>query len=112
MVDGMFKKNASAKLRNSIKTAMLSTPQHVMVGAMKGMMDPSIWKDDKIDVPLQLILAKAPFWTESYKNYVKKLAPHVDYRVMDGVGHFLMMENPEAFNKIMVGFMKKNKFLR
>jgi pimeloyl-ACP methyl ester carboxylesterase len=75
---------------------------------MRAMQDPSIWKDDPIKVPAQAIMAKAPFWTPEYEKYVRKLAPGIDYRMMDGVGHFLMMEKPREFNALMLAFLKKN----
>src|SRR5262245_15733486 len=37
------------KTLEEIRAAMMSTPQHVMVGAMDAMMDDAIWKQDKIN---------------------------------------------------------------
>src|SRR5947207_1473206 len=78
-IDSMFTPQTAPEIRNSVKTVMQSAPQYVAVSAMKSMFDPNIWKDDKIDVPLQLILAKSPFWNADYEAYVRKLAPQVDY---------------------------------
>jgi pimeloyl-ACP methyl ester carboxylesterase len=106
-VNSMFPADAQPDLRKSILERMTSTPQHVAVSAMKEMMDPANWKDDPIKVPFQMILAKSPFWTADYEQYVRKLAPEVDYRMMDGVGHFLHMERPDEFNKIMAEFLRQ-----
>lgn len=57
-------------------------------------------------------MAKMPYWTADYEQYVRKLAPEADYRMMDGVGHFLMMEKPEAFNAIMAEFLSKQGVLK
>jgi pimeloyl-ACP methyl ester carboxylesterase len=111
-VDSAFSKEAPAGLRQSVKAIMQSAPQHVAVGATKGLVDPAIWKDDEIKVPLLMVLAKNPFWTADYEKYVRKLAPQVDYRVMDGVGHFLMMEKPAEFNAILTEFLKKQGVLK
>ncbi len=112
MVDGMTK-DSPAEARQAIKSGMGSAPQHVTVSAMKEMFNPAIWKDDeKIEVPLQVIVAKGPNWPPDYEQFIRKIAPQVDYHVMDGVGHFLMMEKPKEFNEIMAAFLKKEGFLK
>jgi pimeloyl-ACP methyl ester carboxylesterase len=111
-VDSMFSKDAPADLRKRVKEVMQSAPQHVVVGALEASLDPAIWKDDPIKVPLQVLMAKAPFWNEDYEKYVRKLAPQVDYQKMEGVGHFLMMEKPKEFNDLLTLFLKKQDFLK
>jgi pimeloyl-ACP methyl ester carboxylesterase len=106
-IDGMIAKDAPEKVRKHLKESYPAAPPHVAVSAMKGMLDPALWKDDPIKVPLQVILAKGPFWTRAYEKYVRELAPGVDYQVMDGVGHFLMMERPKEFNERLTAFLKK-----
>jgi pimeloyl-ACP methyl ester carboxylesterase len=105
--NAMFAKGAPDELRKAAREAMQRAPQHVVVGALKGMLDPAIWKDDEIKVPLLVILAKNPFWSADYEKYVHKLAPQVDYHVLDGVGHFLMLEKPQEFNQLLDQFLKK-----
>jgi pimeloyl-ACP methyl ester carboxylesterase len=112
MVDGMTK-DSPAEARQAIKSGMGSAPQHVTVSAMKEMFNPAVWKDDeKIEVPLQVIVAKGPNWPPDYEQFIRKIAPQVDYHVMDGVGHFLMMEKPKEFNDLMTAFLKKEGFLK
>jgi pimeloyl-ACP methyl ester carboxylesterase len=111
-VDGMFTKETPGDLRKRVKEIMQSAPQHVAVGAMRAGLDPAIWKDDEIKVPLQVIVAKNRFWDDDYEKYVRKLAPHVDYQVMEGVGHFLMLEKPREFNELLAAFLKKQEVLK
>jgi pimeloyl-ACP methyl ester carboxylesterase len=112
LVDALFTPQTPAEVRTSVKAAMVSAPQYVAVSAMKGILDPAIWKDDDISVPLQVIVAKSPNWGADYEAYVRKHAPQVDYRVMDGVGHFLMLEKPPAFNDLLGEFLKKQGFIK
>jgi pimeloyl-ACP methyl ester carboxylesterase len=107
-IDGMLTKDTPEEVRKHLKEAYPAAPQHVAVSAMKAMQDPAIWKDDPIKVPVQTILAKAPFWTPDYEKYVRKLAPGIDYQMMDGVGHFLMMEKPKEFNALLLAFLERN----
>jgi pimeloyl-ACP methyl ester carboxylesterase len=112
MVDGMTK-DTPEEARQVIKSGMGSAPQHVTVSAMKEMFNPAIWKDDeKIEVPMEVIVAKSPNWPPDYEPFVRKIAPKVDYHVMEGVGHFLMMEKPKEFNELMTGFLKKEGFVK
>jgi pimeloyl-ACP methyl ester carboxylesterase len=110
--ESMFTPKTSAEVRRAVMTAVQGTPQYVAVSAMRSLLDPSIWKDDPIAVPVQVILAKSRWWSADYEAAVRKLAPRVDYRVMEGVGHLLMLENPEAFNELLTGFLSKQRVLK
>ncbi len=105
--EAMFTERMPADLRHSVKAVVQGTEPRVAVSAMKGMFDPAVWKDDRIEVPLLAIMAKLPHWDADYQAYVRKLSPQVEYREMDGVGHFLMMEKPDEFNAILGEFLQK-----
>jgi pimeloyl-ACP methyl ester carboxylesterase len=99
------------KTLDEIKAAMMSTPQHVMVGAMDAMMDDAIWKQDKINAPTLAVMAKQPAWTDEYEKFARELAPGIDYQMWEGVSHFLMMDEPLKFNDTVLAFLKKNKLI-
>jgi pimeloyl-ACP methyl ester carboxylesterase len=111
-VDGMMGPQVPAALREEIKSSMLSTPQHVAVSAMEGMADETIWRPDKINVPVLAILAKTPFWPPDTEQFFRSLAPNLEYQMWEGVTHFLMMEKPEKFNETLAGFLSKNRLLK
>src|SRR5438874_7953144 len=48
MFAGMAGPNLSAEARERINASTRNTPQYVLVSAMEGMADPSIWAEDKI----------------------------------------------------------------
>ena len=100
------------KTQEEIKAAMMSTPQHVMVGAFEAMMDDAIWKDDRINAPTLAVMAKQPQWNAEYEKFVRELAPGIDYQMWEGVSHFLMMDEPQKFNDAVLAFMKKNKLIK
>jgi len=100
------------KTQEEIKAAMISAPQHVMVGAMDAMMDDAIWKEDKINAPTLALMAKQPQWNAEYEKFVRELVPGIDYQVWEGVSHFLMMDEPQKFNETVLAFMKKNKLIK
>ncbi|HWY50438.1 MAG TPA: alpha/beta hydrolase [Chthoniobacterales bacterium] len=109
VIDGMTKPIKDASLRDKIKTLMLKTPQHVAVSEFEATADPDLWKEDKIGVPVLVILAKQPVWTAEYEQFVRRLAPKVDYQVWENVSHFLMMEKPREFNAAVLKFLEQNR---
>ncbi len=88
-----------------IKADMMATPKHVMEGELESFVDPAIWKDDKIDVPLLALLAQQPTWTPEYIDYVKQIGPNVEYHMWENVSHFLILERAEAFNELLAEFV-------
>lgn len=111
-VDGMFKPNSLKETKDFIKSTMQSATPHVAISAMKNMLDLKNWKEDKIDVPVLCLMAKSDFWKEDYEKVVRQLAPKVDFVTMQGVGHFLMMEDSPAFNFHLLAFLKKQGFVK
>ena len=111
-IDSMMGPAISASLREQIKTSMLSTPQPVAISAMEGMADESIWTQDKIEVPVLAVMAKGPFWPADTEQFFRSVAPNLDFQMWDGVGHFLMMEKPKAFNDAVVAFVDKQQLLK
>ena len=104
--------NLSADVKERIKASSLNTPQQVLVSAMEGMADPSIWGEDKINVPVLAIMAKNPFYPPTVEESFRALAPNMEFQMWDGVGHFIMMEKPKEFNAAVLQFLDKNKLLK
>jgi len=110
-ISGMFPNPGTEELRDATLATTLGTPQYVMVGSFEGMRDPAIWKDDPITVPLLVVNAKSPFWTPEYVEYVRKIAPQVDYRVIEGPGHFVHLEKPREVAAAILDFLGNQKLL-
>jgi pimeloyl-ACP methyl ester carboxylesterase len=109
MVNGMTSPIHDAALRERIKAAVLRTPQYVSASEMEATLDPELWKPDKINVPVLMILAKQPFWSAEYEQFVRGIVPDLDYQVWEGVSHFLMMEQPAKFNAALMAFLEKHQ---
>ncbi len=102
------------KVRAEVKTAMINTPQNVMVSAFEGMLDPTIWPTptDRIKVPTLALMANNGNWNSEYEKYVRELVPGIEYQKWDGVSHFLMMDEPQKFNDTVLAFLKKNNLIK
>lgn len=110
-VRGMIAPMKSARQREKIKAMMLRGPQHVAVSEMEALLDPALWEEDKIDVPVLMVMAKQPAWTPEYERFARRLAPSLDYQVWGGVSHFVMVDKPQKFNQAILGFLKTNTLL-
>lgn len=110
-VDGMLQPIKDEKLRRFIRDAMLSTPEHVGLSAMEAFDDEKLWKKDKINVPVLAIMAESDWWAPDTDTFYASVAPNLDFRMWQGVSHFLMMEQPEVFNKAVRLFIAKNNLL-
>jgi pimeloyl-ACP methyl ester carboxylesterase len=115
-VAGKFIDSITAPMRDpeeraEVKKMMLRTPQRVAVSEFEATFDRNLWNSDKIEVPVLVILAKAPFWTDDYLKFVRDLAPKAQIETFDGVSHFLMLDKPKEFNETLLVFLKKNQLL-
>ena len=93
--------------KQHLEDVVLNTPQHVLVSSLRESYDPKIWTELRIEVPLLVINAKQPWFDKDYIDYVGRLGPDVDYQERQGVSHFLMMDEPEEFNDLLLAFLRK-----
>lgn len=112
MFEAMAGPQLPAETQEFIKTSFLNTPQRVLVSAMEAMNDESLYGPDKMNVPVLAILAKSPFWPADTEQFLRNIAPNLDFHMWEGVGHFLMMERPKQFNEVVIGFLNKNSLLK
>ena len=109
LIDSMTSPIQDAALRDGIKERMMRTPQYVAASEFDSTLDDALWKPDKINVPVLMILAKQPAWSAEYEQFVHGIVADLDYQVWEGVSHFLMMEKPEQFNSAVVAFLEKHR---
>lgn len=104
--------NLTTELKQRINAASMNTPQYVLVSAFEGMLDNSIWGEDKIEVPVLAIMAKTPLLPPNAEESFRQIAPKIELQVWDGVGHFLMMEKPKEFDAAVIAWIDQNKLLK
>lgn len=96
-------------LRDRVMSEMLATPQHVMLGGMQAMFSPehSDWVLEKINAPVAVINAPGFLWSHGFEDYIRSATPQSDYLIMNGVGHFPMLEKPAEFNATLAAMLRK-----
>jgi pimeloyl-ACP methyl ester carboxylesterase len=102
---------AGAESRELVRNMILSAPERVQVSSFRGAVDPAIWTPDVIDAPVLVVVAASPFWGEEYERFVRRLSPRVEYHEMTGVGHFLMMDRPDEFNRLLLDWLRREKLV-
>jgi 3-oxoadipate enol-lactonase len=109
----MFPVPRTEALRDRIISEMLQTPQHVMRSAMEGMFAPDQpdWDLHHVSVPVLIINAPYRHWPDDYPAYVRSLSVQTDLRVIEGTGHFLMLEKPAVFNAALIDMLGKNDLI-
>jgi pimeloyl-ACP methyl ester carboxylesterase len=95
-----------------VKASFLNTPQTVLVSAMESMYDDALYATDKINVPVLTILAKSPIWAADTEQFLKGLAPDLEFHMWEGVDHFLHLEKVKDFNNAVIAFVDKKNLLK
>ena len=105
MIRGMFSSATTPEMQKHILEMMLGAPEKTATGAMKGMFAPGAWKDDVFTQPVLGLYADG---STSLKNdSVKKRFPNLEYHEIPGTGHFLMLEKPAEFNRLLLAFLDR-----
>jgi len=108
MIRGMFIPETAPALQEHILKMMLGTSEATANGAMAAVFDPSLSKTDVIKAPALAVYAgtgKPPD-----PKVTKEVFPNYEGTQIPGTGHFVMMEKPEEFNRLLAGFLDKIKF--
>jgi pimeloyl-ACP methyl ester carboxylesterase len=107
MIKGMFGPATTPALQQHILKMMLGTAEATAAGAMTATWDQSQWSDQKITAPVLAVYAGAkPLATE---QAVKTMYPAAQYATIPETAHFLMMEKPVEFNRLLLEFVARHK---
>jgi len=108
MIRGMFTAETPVALQDQILAMMLKAPEATAVGAMAAMADPGLWKDSPIPVPILAVYAGTAQVPDPAA--ITSFAPGYEATQIAGTGHFLMMEKPDEFNRIVAEFLDEIEF--
>jgi pimeloyl-ACP methyl ester carboxylesterase len=105
---GMFSAATTPELQSKILKMMLGAPDVTAAGAMEAMFDPGIWKNDTIALPILALYADKSGLAS--RAFMKEHYPNLEYTEIPGTGHFLMLEKPAEFNRLLLAFLDKRNF--
>lgn len=110
-IKGMTQPIKDQTLKTWIDEQMMLTRATVALSAMDAMGNPSIWGDDKINVPVLAVMAESPTWPADTEQFYKKIAPDLSFKMWKNISHFLMMEKPVEFNAELKAFITQKGLL-
>lgn len=108
MIRSMFIAETPPALQEKILTMMLAAPEATAVGAMNAMFDPVIRWTDVIDAPALSVYAGTANVPDAAAT--RELYAQHEATQMAGTGHFLMMEKPAEFNRVLEEFLDQIDF--
>jgi pimeloyl-ACP methyl ester carboxylesterase len=108
MIRGMFSASTTPDMQKHILLMMLAAPDSTAVGAMQATFDRANWEGDVFNQPILGLYADHS--RSGDRPYMNAHFPNMDYQEIEGTGHFLMMEKPEEFNRLLIAFLDKQTF--
>lgn len=108
MIRSMFSASTTPDMQKHILSMMLGAPESTASGAMQATFDPAIWKGDVFTQPILGLYADHS--RSGDREYMKTHFPNMEYEEIAGTGHFLMIEKPDEFNRLLIAFLDKQSF--
>jgi pimeloyl-ACP methyl ester carboxylesterase len=105
MIKTMFTPKTPKDVQDRVLKMMLAAPPATAAGAMVATFDPSGTNSDVMAVPAYGIFAEKSF-ALSATTFMKTVLPKLEYVEMPGTGHFVMMEQPQEFNRLLIKFVE------
>jgi sigma-B regulation protein RsbQ len=108
MIRGMFGKSATPAIQDHILKMMLAAPETTAYQAMTATFAAGNWTEDTFTVPALGIYADHSGADDP--TYFKKIFPNGSSVEVPGTGHFVMLEKPAEFNKLLADFLPKASY--
>jgi len=103
-IETMFVFTTPLFVKAEIRRKMLLTPMHVGFNAMVVMGESDVYLRGKAKVPVLAVMAGRRS-NDDRRAAHQEAFPNLRYEVWDEAGHFLMMEQPDRFNKLVLDFI-------
>jgi pimeloyl-ACP methyl ester carboxylesterase len=105
-VDAMFSSRTPPALREEIRAKMLATPEYVRVAAVTSISRlPAPDPAETFAIPALAVLSRTRL---ARAAPMRSIFPKLQIEKWDNYGHFLMMEDPERFNRTLERFLSAN----
>ena len=102
MIRGFFVADTTPAVQTKVLNMMLGAPEATAVGAMNATFDPA---GQTVDIPMVPILGIYAGRPLASRDAVLSHFPNAEYTQIPGTGHFLMLEKPQEFNRLLLTFL-------
>jgi pimeloyl-ACP methyl ester carboxylesterase len=109
MIRGMFSPATTPAMQTHVLSMMLGAPEATATGAMKAMFQTFKSSDEVMKMPVLGIYADHSR-AGGERDYMTKVYPNLNYVEIPATGHFLMLEKPDEFNRLLLDFLRKQSF--
>ena len=79
----------------------MNTPAHVANSAMEDMVRKENWEEYPLHLPTLAVYAASLDMPQDNEAYLQTLFTDLEYHEWAGVGHFIMIEQPDRFNSLI-----------
>jgi len=107
MIRGMFSAATTPTLQTRILNMMLAAPEATAVGAMDATFAATTGDDAPLSLPTLAIYADHSRLAD--RGYLQAHFGNLEYTEIPGTGHFLMLEKPREFNRLLLAFLAEQK---
>ncbi len=105
LIRSMFGPSTMPALQQRILEMMLGPSETAAHAAMQATFDRSHWSSDPVTAPVLAIYADGSRLAD--RDGMKRLYPTLEYHEIPETDHFLMMEKPDAFNRLLTDFLAR-----
>ena len=104
-IRSMFTPKTPQNVQDHVLKMMLGAPAATAESAMRTTFDQAYASEEVMTMPTYGIFAEKSF-ALSATALMKRVFPKIDYVEMPGTGHFVMMEQPQEFNRLLMTFVE------
>ena len=102
----MFSAATPPELREEIRERMLATPGYVAASASENLGDSDVWTHVPALIPT-LVVVGGKQSNDDRRALYTEFFPNSRFEVWEEAGHFLMMEQPGRFNRLVIDFVNQ-----
>jgi pimeloyl-ACP methyl ester carboxylesterase len=104
----MFVADTPEALQKKIMAMMLRASDDMAMAVAEPMRDPSAQSAVVLDVPVLMVFAANRPAPDT--EWIRQFVPKAEFHTLAGTGHFLMMEKPAAFDRLLRGFLAEIEY--
>jgi len=103
----LFVASTPAAVRDEIHAKLLATPRHVLISTMENLADPSLFRVQRLDIPALAVFGA--YWKPGdHEQMFRSYLPRFEMQVLADVGHYPMLEKPDAVNAALSSFLDRH----
>jgi pimeloyl-ACP methyl ester carboxylesterase len=106
-IRSQFSAATTPGMQAKILKMTLAAPDATAVGTNKATGEALSHEDSIVNVPVLAIYAEHS--RQANREYLQAHFPNLEFTEIPGTGHYLMLEKPEAFNRLLLTFLAKQK---